>query len=197
MASKIELISRSKEGDGSRSTFCMVGESLSAKSSTLYVIKLDDDAIPTDTLITREGGELHFVFPSRVTFDITDWDKAAGSELAITSGARTFDDVSKRFILGQHLEGGTFSIRSNTRLVLGHLGSSHALNFQALEAVLSRLRLRNTGIQSRCPEHRHQFEPLSRQTEDPMERFPTLELSIQGRAMRCACDFPGLHKSTN
>jgi hypothetical protein len=197
MNSRIELISRPKEGDGLRSTFCIVGESLSAQSSTLYVVRIDDDAIPPDTEITRQGGELHFVFPSRVTFDLTDWDKAVGSELIISSGARVFEDISKRFISGHNLEGGTFRIRTNSRRHLGRLGSSHDQNFLSLEAILSRLRLRNTRPTPTCDNYSHRKQTLYSQAQDHVGRIVALAPPMQARATRCACTFPGLGGRTN
>jgi hypothetical protein len=189
MASIIELISRPKDGQSMRSTYCVDGESLSARPSTLYEIKLDGQEISTETKISREGGELHLVFSSRATFDVTDWDKAHGSELILSSRVQTYEELTKRFIAAYSIEGVTFSIRSNTQLFLGRLGSTHTLNFKALESILDRLRLQDPLGKRHCLEHGRILQTLGEPPATSASAIFLPNSSNTKRATRCVCSF--------
>lgn len=202
MDSKIEVIARHATGGQLQRTLCGNGESLAAKAQTLYEMKLDGDAIPNGTCITRQEGELHFKFPDKATFDITDWNKAYGSSLVVVSGAMAYEDDAGKFVTMHSLKGGTFSIFSKSGIFLGLLGSSRSPNFQALAAILARLRLPRAHSGSPCIEHGDglncmSVSPLSA-TIKRSSRVGSLiqDLGItmpraRVRAMRCTCKFSG------
>lgn len=202
MGSKIELIARHARGGELQTTLCRNGESLAAKAQTLYEMKLDGDTIPSGTCITRQEDELHFKFPDRATFDITDWNNAHGSSFVVVSGAMAFEDVAGKFVTMHSLKGGTFSIFSKAGAFLGLLGSSNSSNFLALTAILARLRLPRTPSGLPCIEHgdglnrmsviatRAEPERLSR-VGNSIHDLSFSKPAIKERAIRCTCNFAG------